>query len=116
MSRLEVAPRGQTAFAQHAHKLYLDQATREKVKGIRSEAGHQGQDHSKPVPKHLLYRRHVCQVKDVPFTVWIEELPVLIAESAQDLAIFDLTIDNQPRACRLIGLHVRDIVLGEHWS
>lgn len=46
--------------------------------------------------------------------IWAIRVRLQIAESARDLALFDLGINSKLRACDLTKLRVRDIAQGEH--
>lgn len=48
--------------------------------------------------------------------IWAIRVRLQIAERTRDLALFDLAIDSNLRACDLTKLRVRDIAHGEHVS
>ena len=46
--------------------------------------------------------------------IWAIRIRLQLGHRARELALFNLAIDSKLRGCDLVGLHVRDVVRGNH--
>ena len=69
--------------------------------------------HRREIPRNkrkLIGQKPPLKLKEI----WAIRIRLQLDHRARELALFNLAIDSKLRGCDLVGLHVRDVVQGNH--